>query len=155
MLPLEKFDLEQLSMALENNFMDYETFFWVDPASGSIELWAEGVADEAESEGWDVDSRGGIRIDPIDSHEAFQDMERFIATVAEGSCRDKLVDAIERSKPFRRFKDALHDFAELPAQWNSFHDKAMTIRSIEWLQENALVDSAEADAALAHLDTGS
>lgn len=152
MLPLEKFDLEQLAMALENHFEDYETFFWVDPASGSIELWSEGVADEAESEGWDVESRDGVRIDTIDSYEAFRVMERFIATVAESSHRDQLTQAIERSKPFRHFKNAVHQLPDLLPQWYTFHDKVMTVRSIEWLRDNGLVDFSEADAALGKLD---
>ena len=50
MLPLAAFDLETLAMALENHFLDYAAFFWVNPATGRIEFWSEGVSDEAESE---------------------------------------------------------------------------------------------------------
>lgn len=151
---LKDVDLEQLAMALENYFLDYDTFFWVDPANGAVELWAEGVSDEAESEGWDVDSRGGVRIEPIESHEAYQDMERFISTVADSTCRDQLIHAIDRSKPFRHFKDALYDLPEIQKQWHTFHDEVMQIRAIHWLRDNGLVAPADAGAVLVESKSG-
>ena len=154
MLHVEDVDLEQLAMALENHFMDYETFFWVDPANGTIELWSEGVADEAESEGWDVDSRDGVRSDAIESHEGFRDMEKFISTLADTDCRARLTQAIDHNKPFRHFKDALHEFPEEQTQWHEFHDALMKIRAIQWLRDSGLVDPVEADAVLVQLDSG-
>ncbi|AIY02737.1 hypothetical protein ART_3138 [Arthrobacter sp. PAMC 25486] len=153
MLHLNDFDLEGLAMALENHFMDYETFFWMDPATGKIELWSEEVADEAETEGWDVDDRGGIRIDPMESYEGYRDMEEFISGVADPHSRDRLVRAIDRSKPFRHFRDALTQFPEIQDQWYIFHDGLMKRRAIEWIQENGLVTLTEAEAALALLRT--
>lgn len=151
MLHLNDFDLEDLAMALENNFMDYETFFWMDPATGKIELWGEEAADEAEAEGWDVDDRGGIRIDPIDSREGFGDMEDFTGTVQDPKIHDRLIRALNHSKPFRNFKDELHRHPQIPEQWYTFHDAQMKRRAIEWLQETGLVTLAEAEAALAQL----
>lgn len=151
MLPLAAFDLEALAMALDNHFLDYETFFWVDPATGRIEFWSEGVSDEAESEGWDVDDRGGIRIDPMDSHEGYRDMETFVSGVEDPHRRDRLARSIDHGKPFRHFKDALHQFPKELAQWYAFHDAAMQVRAIEWLQENGLIALAEADTELARL----
>ena len=151
MLHLEDIDLEHLAVALENHAMDYETFFWVDPANGTIELWTEGVADEAESEGWDVDSRGGVRIDPIESHEAYRDMESFISTVENVACRAQLTESIERSKPFRHFKDVLQKFPEAQNPWHEFHNRVMKIRAIQWLRDSGLIVPSEADAALLQL----
>lgn len=149
MLHLENFDLEDLAMALENHFMDYETFFWVDPATGKIELWSEEVADEADTEGWDVDDRGGIRIDPIESNEGYRDMERFISGVQNARHKDRLTLSIDRNKPFRHFKDAIHQLPDELTQWHEFHDAAMKVRAIEWLRDNELISWEEAETALA------
>lgn len=151
MLPLSSFNLEDLADALNSNFMDFETFFWLDPSTGKIELWGEEAADEAEAEGWDLDDRGGIRIDPIASHEGYSDMEQFISTVQDPECQGRLLLAIDRSKPFRHFQDALHHYPELPSQWHAFQDAAMKVRAIEWLRDNEQVDDAEAEGALALL----
>lgn len=148
MLHLKDFDLEDLAMALENHFMDYDTFFWVDPATGKIEMWSEGVADEAEAEGWDVDERGGIRIDPIESYEGYRDMAVFISMVSDQHCRDRLTRAIDRSKPFRHFRDALSQFPAEQSEWYAFHDNLMKRRAIEWIQENGMIEPAEAETAL-------
>ncbi|MHA7268483.1 UPF0158 family protein [Arthrobacter sp. HLT1-20] len=151
MLPLNSFNLEDLAQALEFNFMDLETFFWLDPTTGKIELWGEEAADEAEAEGWDLDDRGGIRIDPIQSYEGYSDMEGFISTVQDPTCQDRLIRAIERSKPFRHFQDALHQYPGLPSQWYAFHAAAMKERAIEWLRDNDQVEDTEAEGALAQL----
>ncbi len=153
MLHLKDFNLEDLAMALENHFMDYETFFWVDPATGKMELWAEGVADEAEAEGWDVHERGGVRIDPIDSFEAYRDMEEFISTVSNQDCRNRLGRAIDRSKPFRHFRETLSQFHDEESEWLTFHDNIMKRRAIEWLNDKRLVESSETDAALSLLQS--
>jgi hypothetical protein len=152
-LHLRDVNLEELSVALESHFMDYETFFWVDPATGRIELWGEEAADEAGAEGWDLDDRGGVRIEAIESFQAYKDMEEFIAGVADSHCREQLTRSIDHGKPFRHFKDAIHQFPDVPSQWNQFHDAAMNVRAIEWLGKNELVDAEEIEAALAQLRT--
>lgn len=153
MLPLDAIDLDTLVMALENHFMDSDTFFWLDPETGRVELWGEEVADEADAEGWDVDERGGIRIEPVESFEGYRDMEVYIGSVNDPKCRDHLQRAIDRSSPFRHFKDALYEFPEQQTAWYEFHDAVMKRRGIEWLAEWDVVDRAEAEAAIAKLNT--
>ena len=151
MLHLKNVNLDELAEALEFRFMDFETYFWLDPTTGKIALWGEEAADEAETEGWDLDDRGGIQIEPIPAAEGYADMERFISTVQDPLCQERLVRAIDRKKPFRNFKEVLHECPDLPAQWESFHDAAMKVRAIEWLRDFEQVEDAEAEAALAQL----
>lgn len=152
MLPLDAIDLDTLVMALENHYMDDDTFFWIDPATGQIELWGEEVADEADAEGWDVDDRGGIRIEPVESSDGFRDMEDFIGAVKDPQCRDRLQRAIDHSSPIRHFKDALYEFPERQTEWYEFHGATMKRRAIEWLAEWDVVDQADAKAAIAKLN---
>ncbi|MGO4384645.1 UPF0158 family protein [Specibacter sp. RAF43] len=151
MLPLDAIDLDTLVMALENQYMDGETFFWLDPATGRIELWGEEAADEADAEGWDVDERGGLRIEPVESHEVYRDMEDFIAGERDPKCRTRLQRAVEHSSPFRHFKDALYEFPARQTAWYEFHDAIMKRRAIEWLAEWEVVDRTEARAAIERL----
>jgi hypothetical protein len=153
MLPLNSIDLDTLVTALENHFLDYDTFFWLDPTTGEIALWGEETADEAGAEGWDVDDRGGIRIDPVDSSEGYRDMEEFIAGVGESECRNRLQQAIDRSSPYRHFKDELYSFPEYQTSWYEFHNALMKQRAIRWLAAAGVVEDAEADAAILQLRT--
>jgi len=151
MLPLNVIDLDTLVMALENHYMDQDTFFWLDPETGRIELWGEEAADEADTEGWDVDGRGGLRIEPVDPSEGFRDMEHFIAGVQDAKCRARLQRSIDRSSPFRHFKDALYEFPQQQTQWYEFHDNVMKQRAIHWLADWDVVERTEAEAAVLKL----
>lgn len=151
MLELKNIDLDALVQALDFNSMDYETFFWLDPTTGKIDLWGEETADEAEAEGWDLEDRDGIRIEPVPSYEGYSDMERFISTVKDPACQERLARAINQKKPFHNFQSALHQYPELPTQWYKFHDAAMKVRAIEWLRDHHQVEDLEAEAALALL----
>lgn len=151
MLPLNVIDLDRLVTALENRLLDQDTFFWLDPFTGEIALWGEEAADEAESEGWDVDDRGGVRIEPVDPSEGYRAMEEFIAGVDEPECRTRLQGAIERSSPYRHFKDELYAFPDHQTAWYEFHNALMKERAIRWLSDEGLVDPGEADAAIVQL----
>ncbi|MFQ4150165.1 UPF0158 family protein [Arthrobacter sp. LAPM80] len=150
MLHISDVNLEDLATALDTNFMDYDTFFWLDPATGGIQLWGEETADEAEAEGWDVDERGGIRIEAVGSHEGYRDMEAFIAGVEDSRCREDLERSIDRSHPFRHFKDVLHHYPDVSKAWYTFHDATMQRRAVEWLRDNLQIAPDEAAAALLH-----
>ncbi len=155
MLRVENIKLDDLADALEAYYADLETFSWLDPLTGAVEFWSEGIADEAAAEGWDVEDRGGIRIDPISAHDAFRDMEEFIAGVQEPSQREHLEDCLAGGKPFRRFKSALRrDYPALEDDWLTFHRTAMAMHAVEWLRDNEIVDAADAEEALARLQAG-
>lgn len=151
MLLIKNLRVHDLAEALEFRFVDDESFFWLHPATGAISLWSESVADEAESEGWDVDDIGGVRIDPIESSESFRDMEEFIETLQDAQISSRLVRALEHSKPFRNFKDELNRHPGLTEHWYEFHDTAMHARAIRWLARTGLVEDADAGQALTQL----
>ena len=59
-------------------------------------------------------------IDPIESRDGFTLMEDFIETVADSKVRERLDDALGKSKPFRRFKDTLEDYPAVREAWFRF-----------------------------------
>lgn len=72
----------------------------------------------------------GLTPPPISSHVGYQDMEEFISTVEDERSSDLLLGAINRNRPFRRFKETLIDLPELRDQWFVFHDRTMRRRAI-------------------------
>lgn len=139
MLDLERVDLRSLAEALEDH--SPETVWWFDPRTCETEphLADPDLVGLDQDEEHPLD-RGLIRIEPIPSREAYQDMEDFIDRVRDPRARDLLERAIAGRGAFRRFKDTLLDFQELRAVWFAFHDARMERRAIEWLADEGLVE---------------
>lgn len=146
MLSLASIDLEELCMALEDN--SYETSWWIDPRSGAIRFHNPG-ADEDTAD--DLEEADLVRIEPVGSHDAYRDMEDFVAAVPDRRAADLLSRAIQGRGAFRRFKDTLFEFGELRANWFRFHDTRMRRRAIWWLADNSIVGRDEAEQAVAAL----
>jgi hypothetical protein len=60
-----------------------------------------------------------LAIDPITSHEGYDMMQDFAASVESDEIRHHLFGALEGKKPFRKFKDAL---AQYPDQEQRFYE---------------------------------
>ena len=146
MLSLDQVDLDLLSRALEDHSPTME--WWLDPKTG------EAIA-KSEDLGWaeypDVNPDTLIAIDPIESSEAYGDMEEFVASIRNPMARDRLARAIAGRGAFRRFKDTLLEFPELREGWHRFHDALMRRRAVEWLVDAGLVDPAKAEEKLSKL----
>jgi predicted nucleotidyltransferase len=144
MLELDQVDLRELADALEDH-SDWHSW-WLDPHSGTVELWSD---DAVEDEGDHPLDRGWIGIEPIESQQAYADMVEFIDAVVDPRARDLLTRAVEGRGAFRRFKDTLIEFPDLRETWFGFHAVRMEHRAIEWLLSEGLVDEIEAKRAIA------
>lgn len=80
MLELTAIDLDALSEALEDH-SDFLRWF-IDPDSGEVIVWSEDT-DEPHPE-----ERGAFYINPITSHEAYQDMQDFVDRVPDRHAAD-------------------------------------------------------------------
>ena len=145
MLELSAVDLDALVQALEDH-SDFIHWF-VDPATGEVIPWSADMDEEP-----DPADRGARYVDPLPSHEAYNDMQDFVARVPERRAADLLARSIEGRGAFRRFKDTLFEFPALRDAWFAFHDARMARRAIEWLEDEHLIDPAVAESALAELE---
>jgi Uncharacterised protein family (UPF0158)/Nucleotidyltransferase domain len=143
-LDLDNVDLDDLAQALEDH--SYEHSWWLDPQTGEVVLWSDYLEEQGEL---DPESRGLRAIDPIPSHEGYEDMRDFIESVRDPQARDLLDRAIAGRGAFRRFKDTLLDFPELRDAWFRFHDTRFERRAIQWLVDEGLVDEAAGERAIA------
>lgn len=148
MLSLDQVDLDLLSSALEDHSPTMQ--WWLAPKTGE-------AIPKSEDLGWgeypDVDPETLIAIEPIESAEAYGDMEEFVASVRNPTARDRLARAIAGRGAFRRFKDTLLEFPELREGWHRFHDALMRRRAVEWLVDAGLVDAGMAEEELSRLQS--
>jgi len=80
-----------------------------------------------------------LPIPSLSSNEGFRIMERFAAS-QEGRVREELLDALDRRRPFRAFKDALR--GQVRDRWFAYHEQRVREEALDWLR------SEEIDAEL-------
>jgi hypothetical protein len=145
MLSLTHIDLDMLTTAMENaDSWDFQ--WWLDPATGQIELSGADVDGGLSAE--ELEERGAVRVATADSRRGYRDMQDFIATLEDERTRATLLRAIERNRPFHRFKEAVYRDPEIGRAWSDFHDQRMRHHAIIWLLAEGLINEQEARDAL-------
>jgi hypothetical protein len=138
-----RIDLDQLGVALG----DHDSEWVLDTQTGNI-LIASWLTDpefremqiEAGGEDFGDDPLEGDRfifIEHIGSSRGFRWMEEF-AEQREPRVRERLLDTLDRPRPFRRFKDALAGFPEVREAWHAFEDGQIKDCARAWLAEHGI-----------------
>ncbi|KAB2902357.1 MAG: hypothetical protein F9K27_17030 [Anaerolineae bacterium] len=79
-----------------------------------------------------------LEIPSMDSHEGYEDMVDFIATLEDNHLAELLSVAIRGQGAFRRFKDVLYDYPEARERWFHFKDEQMQRRVLRWLDRQGI-----------------
>jgi hypothetical protein len=132
-----KIKLDDITDALTTRFDMIEGGFFLDIETGDILLKTEGIDEDDLPEDLEDNPRY-LLIDPLDSHEEFQIMEDFVDSLGDTKQASKLQDALNRSKPFRQFKDTLHDHTNLSDAWYAFEQKELARLAEEWCEKNGI-----------------
>lgn len=131
-----KINLDELCEAREDS--SYENEYFLDLETGEI-LFISDYMDDKESgelkNRIDEDSERYERIPRAESHEGYQDMVDFIATVDNEHLAELLEVATNGKGAFRRFKDVLLNYPEERERWFKFKDERMEERALEWLDD--------------------
>ena len=100
--------------------IDFDSHYGADE-----ELW-EDVIKELEENWTDY-----IEIERMDSRESFLVMEDFAYSVDSASLQEKLINALNRSKPFSNFKWIIDNSGDYRQKWVDFKNQ----KYIEWVEE--------------------
>lgn len=127
-------DLEDLSDLLEASLG--EGGGRIDLQTG--EVWRASTVDYFTEEELDEspdfdDPERWLYVGPEGSHEAYRDMEDFIATLDDGGRADRLGIAIDGRGAFRRFKDTISRWPDEQERWYRFSDERKRGRARAWL----------------------
>ncbi len=129
-----KIDLDELCSAMENS--SYEHEYYLDLDNGEILFLSEYMDDKETRKLKDQveeDFDHYERIPKAESHEGYEDMVDFIATVKDEHLTELLEVAINGKGAFRRFKDVLLNYPEERERWFQFRDDRTQERALEWL----------------------
>jgi hypothetical protein len=131
-------DLSELQVALETHDAGLGLHtYWFDTQTGEVIFLAEDLEEDDDLQKQieeDADNRF-VKIEPLPSHDGFRIMEDFVRTLRPSRIREKLEWSLDGPKPFRRFKDAVHENEAVLEKWYSFHDEALARYATEWLAE--------------------
>ena len=129
-----KIDLDELCSAMADS--SYEHEYYLDLETGEI-LFISYYMDDEETgklkDQVEEDSDRYERIPEAESHEGYEDMVEFIATVKDERLVELLEVAINGKGAFRRFKDMLLNYPEERERWFQFKDGRIQERALEWL----------------------
>jgi yecA family protein len=132
-LPVRVLDLAR---ALEEHDREFSTYYF-DSRTGEIVFLTEDG--RGSDKRWDIISNSVARfieIEPMDSHQGYHIMERFVATLPPSPLQEKLKSCLEGAGPFRRFRDTLVEDQNIRKRWFEFHHEAMQKIALEWLADH-------------------
>ncbi len=85
-------------------------------------------------EGWD----NKIEIEPLHSHESFKIMESFIGNIIpEGNFQNKLINALNRKRPFANFRNLIDD-SDYLQDWYDYKQNYLEEHVWEMFQQDGI-----------------
>lgn len=141
MLKPENLDLDLIASAMQDDGSMGLGYF-LNKETGEVLI--TGFEDGPSVDPEDISEASYVRIAAIESYEAYQHMEGFTLTLAEGRARTELEQALIRRQPFECFKDVLGAHPDERRAWQDFKDEAMARIIARWLIEiGAITDHTE------------
>jgi hypothetical protein len=141
-MPKLQIEAPSLLEALDQG--DLEISYYLDLQTGAV-IPVFGDADEEEEDeprpAVEEDPERYRFIDPVGSHEGYRWMERFAGSVEDAEVCERLLDALDRQRPFRRFKDVLLSYPEVREAWFRYQAEQLRAYAEEWL----LIEEVEAE----------
>jgi len=121
-----------LEIAFERNSPNQESF--LDLETGDLLAIIDGEPDAAARRTKVAQNPNRfVRIDPASSREQYRWMERFVASVAEPTLRERLLIAIDGKGAFRRFKDVLLAFPAERERWFTYRSDLLHFHMQTWM----------------------
>lgn len=135
-------DWDGLELALTMPSDEWASY--LDVRTGAVHMWrtdtfgAEREDEELSEEEIEDGLADGslVPVEPLPSSVEFEWMAEFADTVAGPRLRPSLQAALARSRPFRRFKDALAGDPRERERWFAFQAERLHEAMREWLADN-------------------
>jgi hypothetical protein len=130
-------DLDELCWALNSRDPLGQSSHWLNLESGELLFVAESdtpdeaIEDPRDDERW-------LRIEAVESSDAFRIMEDFVDQCDDPRLARALGHALQQRKPFRHFKDTLAEHPARREAWFAFERQAMEAIARRWCEDNGV-----------------
>lgn len=64
-------------------------------------------------------------VEPITSHEGYEIMQDYAASVESDEIKNEMIDALERKKPFYNFKNTIADYPDIQKKFFEYKDNRL------------------------------
>jgi hypothetical protein len=118
----ETLEVEEIPKGMVDGFSDF-----------SINPEIEDEDDEDEQKFLHEDWETYITVEPRESHESFEIMEKFVEEVNDKTLKNKLINALNNRKPFAHYKDIVES-SNYRKEWFAFKQRQLEIMVWEELQ---------------------
>lgn len=124
-------DIGELTFALSSHDVEY----YLDLQTGDVFPWFEDSAEDDDEIAAALEETPGrfVMVDPVPSHEGFRWMESFAADQADEEVREALLDALDRPRPYREFKDTLLNHPDVREAWFQAEEQRLLEYARAWL----------------------
>jgi hypothetical protein len=140
-----RIELDQLTTAMS----DHDSEWVLDLQTGQVLMmeWIRDpgmhadmglVLDEPDGDFDPVESDRFVSVENIPSHEGFRWMERFALDQADDRARERLMDALDRPRPFRRFRDTLAELGPVRDAWHRYEEDRLREEAEAWLRASGI-----------------
>lgn len=92
-----------------------------------------------------------LKVPRGDSDQAWRDMRKFALQCEEESLRERLLNAIQGSGAFRRFKDMVLEEG-IRQEWYEFRDRRIRRRVLDWLLSKDLITEEKCEQYMEKLE---
>jgi len=126
-------DWAALETAFEHNAPD--THSYLDLETGQVVQVVDSRPEDEEKRTM-IRTSGSryVHLDPASSREQYRWMERFVASVEDGTLKERLILAIDGKGAFRRFKDVLLSYPVERDRWFAYRANLLHIYIDSWLE---------------------
>ncbi len=126
-------DWAALETAFEHNAPD--THSYLDLETGQVVTVVDSRPEDEEKR-TQIRLNGSryVHLDPASSREQYRWMERFVASVEDGTLKERLILAIDGKGAFRRFKDVLLSYPVERDRWFAYRANLLHIYIDSWLE---------------------
>jgi hypothetical protein len=136
-----RIDEGDLCFALDSHMEGVENYLDVETGQIIPAPWGALMQGEPEYDELDAmrdDPKRYRLIDPVPSRQGWMWMRDYAETVVNPRARERLLDAIEGSGAFGRFKRILESFPDLREGWFRFHEEQLLEYAREWLADESI-----------------
>ncbi|MBD3203183.1 hypothetical protein GF327_02735 [Candidatus Woesearchaeota archaeon] len=119
--------------AFEN--ASYENHYFIDTKNHKIIFISEYETD-SEKRYEELNPEEVIGFEERTPDQDYRIMQSFVYKIKDENVSEEFINALNRSKPFRNFRDLLNKYSMLSEKWFEHRNKEITNEAMNWLCDN-------------------
>lgn len=117
---------------------DHEYTHYLDLQTGAVFMVFDDMEEDEASLAVDAEPERYRVVEPRSSHDGFRTMEKFAISQNDSRARGDLLQALDRPRPFRGFRDVLGSYPKVREAWYAFEEGELEGYARDWLRDEGI-----------------